>query len=110
MDRSENQVRRTTLDYFEDQAHRHTQTTQERVYPASNLTMVLSSQYDYMRTSQIRPPSRIPSPGKALFEVSESQNNARPAPASMMPPPATLKHKATASCKWESRTSLRSSD
>ncbi|KAK5012404.1 kinesin-like nuclear fusion protein [Cryomyces antarcticus] len=50
-----------------------------------------------MRTTGIRPPSRIPAtPGKGLFEITPSDNNARA--STMMPPPTTLKHK-NAGCR-----------
>ena len=59
-----------------------------------------------MRASQIRQPSRIPSPGKGLAEISESQSNARSKPPSKMPLPASLKHKLGPSCKLWARIML----
>ncbi|OBT45791.1 hypothetical protein VE00_03892 [Pseudogymnoascus sp. WSF 3629] len=38
-----------------------------------------------MKKSQIRPPSRIPSPGKGLSEITESQNNSRLKPPGTVP-------------------------
>ncbi|OBT87012.1 hypothetical protein VE02_03728 [Pseudogymnoascus sp. 03VT05] len=38
-----------------------------------------------MKKSQIRPPSRIPSPGKGLSEITESQNNSRLRPPGTVP-------------------------
>ncbi|KFY64332.1 hypothetical protein V497_01747 [Pseudogymnoascus sp. VKM F-4516 (FW-969)] len=38
-----------------------------------------------MKKSQIRPPSRIPSPGKGLSEITESQNNSRLRPPGQVP-------------------------
>ncbi|KAH8805715.1 P-loop containing nucleoside triphosphate hydrolase protein [Xylogone sp. PMI_703] len=49
----------------------------------------------YSRPSQLRPPSRIPSPGKGLSEITESQNNARAKGISRLAQP--LKHKLTGS-------------
>ncbi|KAI9852272.1 MAG: kinesin-like nuclear fusion protein [Thelocarpon superellum] len=49
------------------------------------------------RSSQLRQPSKIPPPGTALLEMSESAGNARA--ATMMPPPSDLigrKHKGSA--------------
>ncbi|KAI9675447.1 MAG: kinesin-like nuclear fusion protein [Caeruleum heppii] len=50
----------------------------------------------FMHSSHLRQPSKIPSPGKGLFEMSASANNARA--TSMMPPPEpiSLKHKGSA--------------
>lgn len=46
-----------------------------------------------MRTSQLKQPSsRIPSPGKGLAEITDSQTNARSKPSKMLPP-TSLKHK-----------------
>lgn len=50
-----------------------------------------------MRSNLPRPPSRIPSPGKGLTEISDSQGNARSKPASMLPPPS-FKHRIESSC------------
>lgn len=53
----------------------------------------------YMRKSQIRPPSRIPSsPGKGLSEITESEGNMRSKPASKLPPPTSFKHKIGPCC------------
>jgi hypothetical protein len=47
-------------------------------------------QYD--RPSGIRPPmARIPSPGKGLQEISQSENNTRAKPLSRMPAPTNIK-------------------
>jgi hypothetical protein len=50
--------------------------------------------FQFMRRSQMAPPSRIPSPGKGLSEISESQSNAR-SKMSRLPAaaPNLLKHK-----------------
>ncbi|TKA80988.1 hypothetical protein B0A49_01048 [Cryomyces minteri] len=56
-----------------------------------------------MRMTGIRPPSRIPAtPGKGLFEITPSDNNARA--STMMPPPTTLKHKNAGS--WDTKGRL----
>jgi hypothetical protein len=46
----------------------------------------------FMRRSQMAPPSRIPSPGKGLSEISESQGNAR-SKMSKLPAAAGVKHR-----------------
>ncbi|KAI9768012.1 MAG: kinesin-like nuclear fusion protein [Geoglossum simile] len=50
----------------------------------------------FVRTSLLRPPSKIPSPAKALSEISESVGNSRA--TAMLPPQSTisLKHKTSA--------------
>ncbi|KAI9702440.1 MAG: kinesin-like nuclear fusion protein [Candelina mexicana] len=50
-----------------------------------------SNENSLVRASQLRQPSKIPSPGKGLSEISASANNARA--ASMMPPPDILSTK-----------------
>ncbi|KAH8589285.1 P-loop containing nucleoside triphosphate hydrolase protein [Bisporella sp. PMI_857] len=56
-----------------------------------------SEENQYARPSQLRPPSRIPSPGKGgLSEITESQGNARSKPPSKMQPPTSVKHKLSA--------------
>lgn len=53
-----------------------------------------------MRTSHLRQPSRITSPGKGLSDISDSQANARSLPPSKMAPPMSLKHKM-GSCMYQ---------
>ncbi|RDL34375.1 putative carboxy-terminal kinesin 2 [Venustampulla echinocandica] len=56
--------------------------------------MDYTEENSYMRKSQIRPPSRIPSsPGKGLSEITESEGNMRSKPASKLPPPTSFKHR-----------------
>ncbi|KAI9723344.1 MAG: hypothetical protein M1812_001228 [Candelaria pacifica] len=50
-----------------------------------------SNENSFMRASHLRQPSKIPSPGKGLSEISASANNARA--TSMMPPPEILNAK-----------------
>lgn len=45
----------------------------------------------YFKRSQIRPPSKIPSPGKGLSEISESDSNARSKPSAIPPPQMSAK-------------------
>lgn len=52
----------------------------------------------FMKKSQIRPPSRIPSPGKGLCEISESQSNVR-SKASAIPPAQTTSKYNGLSCE-----------
>ncbi|KAF4624706.1 hypothetical protein G7Y89_g13463 [Cudoniella acicularis] len=60
--------------------------------------MDYSEENNFMRKSQLRPPSRIPtSPAKSLTEITESENNTRAKMISRMPPPSSLKHKLGAS-------------
>jgi hypothetical protein len=54
----------------------------------------------FMRKSQMAPPSRIPSPGKGLSEISESQGNARSKQISRLPAMPNLKHKLNGPCRW----------
>ncbi|PSS28353.1 hypothetical protein M430DRAFT_166159 [Amorphotheca resinae ATCC 22711] len=55
--------------------------------------MDYSEENSGMRTSQARQLSRIPSPGKGLSEISDSQSNARSKHPSKMPQPTSIKHK-----------------
>jgi len=52
------------------------------------------------KRSQIRPPSKIPSPGKGLCEISESQSNAR-SKASAIPPPQMSTKLNGLSCEYD---------
>ncbi|KAI9787906.1 MAG: kinesin-like nuclear fusion protein [Candelina submexicana] len=58
-----------------------------------------SNENSFVRASQLRQPSKIPSPGKGLSEISASANNARA--ASMMPPPDILSTKRKISASME---------
>jgi hypothetical protein len=59
-----------------------------------------TSQLQFMRNSQMAPPSRIPSPGKGLSEITESQGNARSKPTSRLPAAPSLKHKLGGQRRW----------
>src|SRR5579862_5424883 len=64
--------------------------------PPTQLDELLKKCLQFARTSLLRPPSKIPSPAKALSEISESVGNSRA--TAMLPPQSTisLKHKTSA--------------
>jgi len=59
-----------------------------------------TSQLQFMRKSTMAPPSRIPSPGKGLSEITDSQGNSRSKPMSRLPAAPNLKHKLGGPRTW----------